>query len=544
MDPTTWAWIGVVVAVGAIATAVAYAGLPSRTLISVAVALAAGAMVAVAGTVFIDAWSVRATLAAISGSLAALGSEMLGSRDPLEAREVAVVSGRITAAAAGVGLLITAVVRILFDDEVDLAIVTAALGAGVSAAALTMRVALTDEVRPGLPELTALATLAAGSGTLLTIGPAAIWPLAMIALGVGAAALATFVPVAADAVRTVIVRGWFTAVVVGSGGVIVASVAPPAGVRHAIGLGTAIAIGAGTVVIVGELIRLYTTDRWRPAKRVASRARSGPAAVITSGFGDAARATGWLLLGMAVAAVAADRSGRLSDQPDLALALAGAGAVAALAALAAGEVMAVLAERVPIPGDRASVMALDASAQLVAAGSMLGPVGRATTAVGASAMALVLLLVGVRRLEPGEIGAWAGLGALLGTAAVWYAAGWLLADSDAASSRRGMYAAAVAIATPVAAVIVSPAAGLGLLAGVVGCGGGLAFWGVAASGSWENVRRLIEAGAYGGVGSRAHRAVVAADVIGARWRTIAVPGLLSTLVAAAALMALFAGSTG
>ncbi len=147
----------------------------------------------------------------------------------------------------------------------------------------------------------------------------------------------------------------------------------------------------------------------------------------------------------------------------------------------------------------------------------------------------------MRRAALDPVGAWAAVGALTGVAAVWYASGWLstTAEADAGSPRRGVYAAAAVLVAPVAAVTVSPAAGLGAVAGAVVCGGALAFWGSVAAGSWENVRRLIEAGAYGGLGSRAHRAVVAADTIGARWRAVIVPGLVGIVVAVAALVALF-----
>ena len=54
------------------------------------------------------------------------------------------------------------------------------------------------------------------------------------------------------------------------------------------------------------------------------------------------------------------------------------------------------------------------------------------------------------------------------------------------------------------------------------------------------MRRLVETGAYGGRGSRAHRAVVAADSLGERWREAVVPTLTSLLLLAAATAVAFA----
>ena len=79
-----------------------------------------------------------------------------------------------------------------------------------------------------------------------------------------------------------------------------------------------------------------------------------------------------------------------------------------------------------------------------------------------------------------------------------------------------------------------------LLAGVLAAATGVALAMVVAAGSWENVRRLIETGAYGGATSRAHRAVVAADTVGERWREAAAPAVMALVVYAAAVAVAFA----
>ncbi len=544
MDPATWAWIGVVVAAGAVGPVIPTIRVPRRVAVIGLVTLASVAAVAASGAALVPQWSLAASAATLAGGLVVLLSGSLGiSRQPWRAPlRAATHAGRLVAAASGLGLLAAAVTRLIADGA-DLALVGGALGAGAAAAAMAMGLGVTpnSEPRSFLPELTALAVLAATSGAWFAAGDAAAWPLITVTIGVAAAVAASAVSIGSDAARTVMWRGWITAALVGAGGPLIAALIPPSGVRHPIGLGLAITAGAGAVVVVGELVRLYTTDRWRPAKRVAARARTGAAAVITTGSADAARATGWLLAGVAAAGVAADRFGRLADQHDLALVLAVSAMTACLASLATGLELALIADRTLPPAADAPIADHDAAADLIAAASAVGTVGRGTTTLVGALSGLTLLLIGLRRAALDPVGAWAAVGALLGVAAVWYGAGWLstTAESDAVSPRRGVYATAAVLAAPVVAVTVSPAAGLGAVAGAVVCGGALAFWGGVAAGSWENVRRLIEAGAYGGVGSRAHRAVVAADTVGSRWRGVIVPGLVAVVVAVASLVALF-----
>lgn len=544
MDPATFAWIGVVVAASAIGPALPSIRVQSRGTLGAVIALAAAGVVAIAAAALVPHWSTAASVAAVAGGAVVLVSDLLGGAGrPAETPlRVATIAGRFVAAAIGLGLLAAALVHLVVDGA-GVAVVGGALGVGAASAAMAMRLALPADPAPRhfLPELTALSALAATSGSWFALGDVAVWPLITVTVGVAVAAGSSFVAIGSDPVRTVTWRGWITSAGVGVGGVLVAALIPPSGVRHPIGLGLAVMAGAGAAVVVGELVRLYTTDRWRPAKRVAARARHGAAIVITTGSGDAARATGWLLAGVAAAAVMADRFGRLADEHDFALVLAVSAMTACLAALAAGMELAVISDGTVPPGADASTADLDASADLIAAGSAAGTVGRGTTTVVAALSALILLLIGLRRAALDPVGAWAAVGALTGVAAVWYATGWLstIVEPDGGSPRRGWYAAAAVLAAPVAAVTVSPAAGLGAVAGAVVTGGALAFWGVIASGSWENVRRLIEAGAYGGSGSRAHRAIVAADAVGARWRAVIVPGLVSVMVAVAALVALF-----
>ncbi len=86
---------------------------------------------------------------------------------------------------------------------------------------------------------------------------------------------------------------------------------------------------------------------------------------------------------------------------------------------------------------------------------------------------------------------------------------------------------ALAIFTPIFfGVIVGSAEMLGgILAGVTSTGGLLAIFMSNAGGSWDNAKKYIESGKYGGKGSTAHKAAVVGDTVGDPFKDTAGPSL-------------------
>ncbi len=87
--------------------------------------------------------------------------------------------------------------------------------------------------------------------------------------------------------------------------------------------------------------------------------------------------------------------------------------------------------------------------------------------------------------------------------------------STAAAQREMIAPALVSISIPVVIGILFGIAGvLGLLAGTLAAGFSLAITMSNAGGAWDNAKKYIEVGEYGGKGSRAHKAAVVGDTVG------------------------------
>jgi K(+)-stimulated pyrophosphate-energized sodium pump len=107
----------------------------------------------------------------------------------------------------------------------------------------------------------------------------------------------------------------------------------------------------------------------------------------------------------------------------------------------------------------------------------------------------------------------------------------------------------ITIASPViVGLVLGPLALGGFLAGAITSGFMLAITFANAGGSWDNAKKLIETGVYGGKGSDAHKASVVGDTVGDPMKDTAGPSLnimikLITIIALV-LAPVFASFTG
>ncbi len=99
-------------------------------------------------------------------------------------------------------------------------------------------------------------------------------------------------------------------------------------------------------------------------------------------------------------------------------------------------------------------------------------------------------------------------------------------DLVAASAiKKMLLPALIPVAVPIAVGIISPEALGGLLIGTIVTGIFLAIAMTSGGGAWDNAKKLIEDGAYGGKGSDAHAASVTGDTVGDPYKDTAGPAI-------------------
>ena len=97
--------------------------------------------------------------------------------------------------------------------------------------------------------------------------------------------------------------------------------------------------------------------------------------------------------------------------------------------------------------------------------------------------------------------------------------------STASALREMLIPGSLAIALPIVTGYISTEALGGLLAGALVSGFLLAIFMANAGGAWDNAKKFIEAGAYGGKGSEAHKAGVVGDTIGDPFKDTSGPAM-------------------
>ncbi|MDD3167965.1 MAG: sodium-translocating pyrophosphatase [Eubacteriales bacterium] len=338
----------------------------------------------------------------------------------------------------------------------------------------------------------------------------------------------------------------------------------------------AVAIVAGLIVgiSIGKLTEIYTSADYKHVKKIAEQCQTGAATTIISGYGVGLLSTVWPIIMIVIGILVANAFAGLYG-----IALAAVGMLST-----AGMVVAVdaygpvsdnaggIAEMSKLPKEvRAITDKLDAVGNTTAAigkGFAIGSAALTALALFASYSQVVQLKT-ISLLEPMVIGG-LFIGAMLPFLfsaltmnSVGKAAFQMIEEvrrqfrEDAgimAGTSKPDYARCVDISTKAAlkemvapgllAIIAPMAVGIvmgtealgGMLAGALASGVLLAIMMANAGGAWDNAKKFIEEGNYGGKGSDAHKAAVVGDTVGDPFKDTAGPSInilikLMTIVA-------------
>ncbi|MFH1382570.1 MAG: sodium-translocating pyrophosphatase [Chloroflexota bacterium] len=331
------------------------------------------------------------------------------------------------------------------------------------------------------------------------------------------------------------------------------------------GIFWAILVGLVAGVLIGESTNFFTSYAYKPTLGIAKSAQTGGATLITTGFANGLMSVLPPILFIVVAILVAYKVADIYG-----VAVAGVGMLATLGIQDATDAYGPVADNaggivemseMP-PEIRQRTDALDSLGNTTAATGK----GFAIGAAGLTALALLLSYINaagitvtqISLLDPHVI-AGIFLGAMLpaifcamtlnavgktsfsiinevrrqfreikglmeGTARPDYARSVDICTR--AAIKEMMLPGIITILSPVVVgVVLGPLALAGFLVGAIACGFILAVAFSNAGGSWDNAKKWIETGAYGGKGSDAHKAAVIGDTVGDPMKDTAGPSL-------------------
>ena len=347
-----------------------------------------------------------------------------------------------------------------------------------------------------------------------------------------------------------------------------------AGLENPIGLWFSVVGGLVVGWFVGKISEWFTSDEYKTVKEIARQSQTGPATVIISGIAEgmrsAAFSVGVVVVGIAVAFFSGEWAfGDIAGGGIYGVAVAAIGVLATLGITISVDAYGPIAdnaggiaEMAHLPKEvREATDALDSLGNTTAAVAK----GFAIASAAVTALALFATFTQAVRLEAIDlVRVETVMGLFLGAAfpflfaamtmnAVGRSAGRMIDEvrrqfreipglKEGNPDARPEYAKCVDIATSAAlremvipgslAVILPLVIGFydvemlgGFLAGALVTGFLLAIFMANSGGAWDNAKKFIEAGAYGGKGSDEHRAAVIGDTVGDPFKDTSGPAM-------------------
>ncbi len=416
--------------------------------------------------------------------------------------------------------------------------------------------------------ITLAAVAAAASGGVFEESAAVLFPLIISAVGIIASIVGIFLVRAKEGSNpaTALNLGTYGASIV----VIIASIFLSKSMLGSYMYSAAIIAGLIVGVAIGKITEIYTSSDYKSVKRISEQSQTGPATTIISGLGVGMMSTVWPIIfiaaGIFVAYYTTETCGTGMGMYGIALAAVGmlsttgmvvavdaygpvsdnAGGIAEMAELphevreitdkldSVGNTTAAIGKGFAIGSAALTALALFASytavtgLQLI---SLLDPIVLIGLFIGAMLpfMFTAFTMNSVGRaanqmIEEVRRQFRADEGILAGTSKPDYA--HCVDISTQAALKEMIVPGLMAISAPLAVgIVLGPEALGGMLAGALAAGVLLALMMANAGGAWDNAKKYIEEGHFGGKGSEAHKAGVVGDTVGDPFKDTSGPSI-------------------
>ena len=414
---------------------------------------------------------------------------------------------------------------------------------------------------------------------------AVFYPLMIASIGMLASIIGSFLvrPGKASLAAT-LERGTWTAAgltVLGVGALTPLMFGGIEGVNNYWGFFLAVLVGLVIGIIIGRISMWFTSDEHKVVKEIARQSQTGPATVVLSGISEGMKSAAYSVIVVALGMGAAYWAGDWAVEGGgiYGVAIAAIGVLATLGITVSVDAYGPIAdnaggiaEMAHLPPEvRETTDALDSLGNTTAAIAKGFAIGSAAV----TALALFFTFIQSVNVELGKAGKdtiealdilsiWVIVGIFLGgmfpylfaaqtIQAVGRAANQMIEEvrrqfreipglregdpeakpeyekcvdiSTAAALREMILPGALAVALPLIVGFISLEMLGGLLAGALISGFLLAIYMANAGGAWDNAKKFIEAGAFGGKGSDAHKAAVVGDTVGDPFKDTSGPAM-------------------
>ncbi len=411
------------------------------------------------------------------------------------------------------------------------------------------------------------------------------YPLMIAAVGMGASIIGSFLvrPTGGRLAQALHRGTWAASILTVIGIAIITPLmfSGVEGVKNPWGFFLSVVVGLAVGILVGKISEWFTSDHFKVVKEVARQSQTGPATVVLSGIAEGMRSAAFSVVVVAVGMGVAYWAGELAIDGGgiYGVAIAAIGVLSTLGITVSVDAYGPIADNA---GGIAEMAHLDpevraATDELDSLGNTTAAVAKGFAIASAAVTALALFFTFISAVNtallandkaPLEaldiLSIWTIMGLFIGAMfpylfsamtiqAVGRAANEMIEEvrrqfreipglregdpsatpeyakcvdiSTKASLREMIIPGSLAVILPLVVGFINIEMLGGLLAGALLSGFLLAIFMANAGGAWDNAKKFIEAGAFGGKGSDAHKAAVVGDTIGDPFKDTSGPSM-------------------